>query len=195
MTDRRVEQVQPMGHADLAEAGAGCAAMDQIDPVYILHQLNGLFPADIFIESAAEIIGDIILAIGESAGAAESIHDGTGLAADAACDLVPVNRALPFLQHVAGLKDRDLQIRPAHCQLISRINPARTGTDDQYIIFLHISLLLPFFSLIQMQGNESLPSANCIIPEAAERRYFSVRVTVDHELWAHLLLCSPVCQL
>ena len=115
MADRRVEQVQPMGHADLAEAGTGrgiqlCpfSAMDQIDPVYILHQLNGLFPADIFIESAAEIIGDIILAIGESAGAAESIHDGTGLAADAACDLVPVNRALPFLQHVAGLKDRDL---------------------------------------------------------------------------------------
>ena len=59
-----------MGHADLAETGAGCgiqlcslSAMDQIDPVHIFHQLNGLSSPDIFIERAAEIIGDVVLTI------------------------------------------------------------------------------------------------------------------------------------
>ena len=41
------------------------AAVFQIDLIHIMHQIQGLFFADILVQGAAKVIGDIIFSIGE----------------------------------------------------------------------------------------------------------------------------------
>ena len=85
-------------------------------------------------QRAAEVVGDVVLAVGEGAGAAEAAHDGAALAADAALDGGAVDGALPLIQRMACLKNADFQIGIAQSQLVGRKNAAGTGADDQDIV-------------------------------------------------------------
>ena len=100
-----------------------------------MHQVQGLLLADIFIQGAAKIVGDVVLAVRECTGTAEAAHDGAALAADAGFDLVAVNGAAALAQGMTCFKHSHLQLRPMLHQLIGSENAAGTGTDDNDIIF------------------------------------------------------------
>ena len=104
MPDGGVQQIQLVFDAQLLEAGAGggvklgsFAAEGHVHIVHVLHKLQGLPLADVLIEGAAEVVGDVILAVGKGPCAAEAAHDGAGLALDAGLDLFPVDGAAPLL--------------------------------------------------------------------------------------------------
>ena len=74
------------------------AAVRYIDAVHILHQFYRLLLADILIERPAEFICNIVFSVGKSACSAETVHDRTGFAADAAFYLIAVDRTFPLIQ-------------------------------------------------------------------------------------------------
>jgi hypothetical protein len=141
MADGSVQQVQIVLHAQLLELGAGggvelgaLAAETQVDPVHIAHQLQRPLLADVLVKRAAEIVGDIVFAVGKRTGAAKTAHNGAALAADAAFDLLAVDGAAALMERMTGFEHGDLQIGAALGQLIGGENTAGTGTDDDHII-------------------------------------------------------------
>ena len=141
VADGSVQQVQVILDTDGLELGPGggvelgaLAAVGHVDLVYVVHQIQGTLLADILVEGTAEVIGDVVLAVGEGAGPAEAAHDGAALAADAALDGGAVDGALPLIQRMACLKNADFQIGIAQGQLVGRKNAAGTGADDQDIV-------------------------------------------------------------
>ena len=115
VTDGRVEQLEPILGTDLLEVGA-CRGIElgrftavlDIDLVDITHQLERFIAPDVFVHRAAEIIGDVVLAVRERARAAEAGHDRAGLAFDAGFDFVAVDGAFALFECVTGLKYGDL---------------------------------------------------------------------------------------
>ncbi len=141
MTDGCLQKRQLVLHAELFELAAGCrihlcstAAVRGVDIVHIGHQLQGFALSDVLMERTAEVVGDVVLAVGEGAGAAEALHDRAGLALDAGLDLVSVDGAFTLFQRIAGLKDKDLFVRTLLHQLIGGKDSARSGTDNDYVI-------------------------------------------------------------
>ena len=51
------------------------AAMGHVDMVHILHEFGGLLLSDILVKRSAEIICDVVLAVGECACTSETAHD------------------------------------------------------------------------------------------------------------------------
>ena len=105
MAHRSVQQVQVVLQAQPLEAAVGggvqlCAraAVGHVDVVHIAHQIHSLLLADILVQGAAEGVGEIILAVGERARAAEAVHDGAGLAVDAGFHLHAVNGTAALFQ-------------------------------------------------------------------------------------------------
>ena len=144
MTDRGVQQVQLMLDAELLKLRPGggielcaLAAVAHIDAVHIAHQLQSLILADVLVERAAEIIGDVILPVGKGACAAEAAHNGAALTLDAGLDLVAVDGAVALFQAVACLNDGNAQGRIPLRQLVGRKNAAGACADYNDII-LHI---------------------------------------------------------
>ena len=136
-----IQQVQVVLNADGLKLGAGGgiepgarAAVGHVDVIYIFHQVQGPLLADILVEGAAEIVGDVVFSVGKSPRAAEAGHDGAALAANTALDGGAVDGAGPLVQGMTGLKNADLQAgRPQH-QLVRRKNAAGTGANNKHII-------------------------------------------------------------
>ena len=138
---RGVQQGEPVLQAQLFEGGArrgilfrAGAAMGHVDPVHVLHQLQGLFPADVAVQRAAEIVGDVVFAVGEGPGPAEAVHNGAFFAADTGFDPLPVDGANPLFQRAAAFQHQDLPVRAELHQLISRINAAGASPDNDHIV-------------------------------------------------------------
>ncbi len=140
-----VQQMQIMLDAHRLKPGAGggvklgaFAAEFHIDVVHIMHQLQGLLLADVLIQCAAKIVGDVVLAIRKSAGTAEAAHNGAAFAADTGFDLISVNGTAALMQGMTGLKNRHLHFRFFLHQLIGGKDTAWTCADNNYIIiFTH----------------------------------------------------------
>ena len=128
------------GCAGGVQVGA-LAAVCHVDFVHIFHQLQGLLFADVFVQGAAELVGDVVFAVGKGTGAAEAVHNGAGGALDAGLHLHAVNGTVPPGQGVARLKQGDLQVRPLLQQLIGGVDSAGASAHDQHII-LHSHFLL-----------------------------------------------------
>ena len=128
------------GCAGGVQVGA-LAAVCHVDFVHIFHQLQGLLFADVLVQGAAELVGDVVLAVGKSPGPAEAVHNGAGGALDAGLHLVPVNGTVPPAQGMSRLKQGDLQVRPFLQQLIGGVDSAGASAHDQHII-LHSHFLL-----------------------------------------------------
>ena len=148
VADRGVQQVQVVLQAQLLDGGCAggvqvgpLAAVCHVDFVHIFHQLQGLLFADVFVQGAAELVGDVVFAVGKGPGPAEAVHNGAGGALDAGLHLHAVNGTVPPGQGVARLKQGDLQVRPLLQQLIGGINSAGASAHDQHII-LHSHFLL-----------------------------------------------------
>ena len=113
------------------------AAVAHIDIIYIMHQIQCLFFANVFIQCAAKIIRNVIFAIGKSTCAAKAAHDGTALAVDTAFDLIPIDGTVPFFQRMSCFKYCHLQRGVQLCQLICRKNTPWTCANNDHII-LHL---------------------------------------------------------
>ena len=144
MADGGVEQVEAALQAARLEGAVRggvelCArtAVRDVDLVHIIHQLQRLLFADVLIERAAEVISDVVLAVGERTCAAEAVHDRTGRAADAVLHVLAVNGALALFQRLSLLKYGDFQLRTELRQLIGGENTAGAGANDDHVI-LHI---------------------------------------------------------
>ena len=137
MTHLGIEQVQVIFQtffADLCvvvgEQARLLSAVRRVDGVDIFHQFDRFLFADVFIEAAAELIGDVVLAVGECTGTAETIHDGTGRAVDARFDADAVDRALTLFQRTAGFDDRNAKRRIQATCLITGEDASRPCSDD-----------------------------------------------------------------
>ena len=141
MTHGGVQQVQVILQAQPLETAVrrgvqlgARAAAGHVDVVHVAHQLHGLLLADVLVQRAAELVGQVVFAVGERARAAEAVHNGAGLAVDAGLDLVAVNGTVPLFQRVARLQHRHPPLRlPLH-QFIGGEDPAGACADDHYII-------------------------------------------------------------
>ena len=132
-----VQQVQTVLHTGFFQARAGgrielraLAAVAQIDGINIFHEFRGSLFADVLVERAAEIVGDVVLAVGECARAAKAAHDGAALAVDAGFHFLAVNRTLPAVERVSRFKNGDFQVRPAFHQFISGKNSSGASTNN-----------------------------------------------------------------
>ena len=85
-------------------------------------------------QRAAEIIGDVVLTVGERARAAKAAHDGTALAADAGFDLLAVNGAAALAQRMAGLEHGHLHDGIQLQQFIGGENAAGACADNDHVI-------------------------------------------------------------
>ena len=152
MTDRCIQQVEIVLQAltlELAPCGgveaSALAAVCHVDLVHIVHQLQRLVLADVLIESAAELVGDVIFTVGESACTAKAVHNGAGLALDAGLDLHAVDGALALMEGIARLKDGHLPLGLQLLQLIGGENTAGAGTDNHDIILFHFHSISFYF--------------------------------------------------
>ena len=167
MPDGGIQQVQVILNAELLELGScsgvelgALAAVGHVDLVHVFHQVQGPLFADVLKEGAAEIVGDVVLAVGEGPRAAEAGHDGAGLAADAGLDGGAVDGALPLIQGVTGLKHADLQVRIPQHQLIGGKNAAGARADNEDIVihrtqfsyialrFVEKGILLSYYTML-----------------------------------------------
>ncbi len=152
-----VQKFQLVLHAELLELCVGGAvqfrplsAVGEVDLIHIFHQLESLLLADVLVERAAEVIGDIVFSVREGAGAAESAHDRAGAAADALRDRLAVDGTASLRELIALLKHGDLQVRvPVH-KFIGGEDPAGTRADDDHIISLTLHFLHSLYFLLSI---------------------------------------------
>ena len=141
MPDGGIQQVQVILDAQGLETAAGSGVKSgaltaefQVDRIHVVHQLQSLLFADVFIKCTAKIVGNIILPVRKGTCTAKTAHNRTAAAANAAFDPVPINRTVPLAQCMPCLKYSHLQLRLVLYQLISRKNTAGTGSDNDHII-------------------------------------------------------------
>ena len=141
VADGGIQQVQVVLQAQLLDGGVAGgievrarAAVGHVDVVHVFHQGQGLLLADILVERAAELVGDVILAVGERPRAAEAVHDGAGGTLDAGLDLVAIDGTAALGQGMTRLKEGDLQRRALLQQLPGAVDAARAAADDENVI-------------------------------------------------------------
>jgi len=148
MTDGGIQQMQIVLNAQGLEAGAGSgvelcalAAVFQVDLVDVAHQIQGLLFADVLVERAAEIVGNIIFSVRKRTCAAKTAHNGAAFAADTGLDPVAVDGAAALAEGMSGFKHGDLQPGLLLQQLICRKDTARTCADNDDVV-IHENLLV-----------------------------------------------------
>ena len=141
MADGSVQQVQVILDADGFELGPGggielgaLAAVGHVDLVHVVHQFQGTLLADVFVKGTAEIVGDVVLAVGKRARAAEAAHDRAAFAADAALDLLAVDGAMALFKAVAGFKNGDPERGGELRQLVGGEDAAGARADDGNVV-------------------------------------------------------------
>ena len=101
--------------------------MLHVDVVHVVDELHDRRVIEVFVEPAAELRREVVLAIGERARAAEAAHDAARLAADAALDLARRNRADAMIDVLAALEHEDLHGRFLLDQFIRRHHAGRAA--------------------------------------------------------------------
>jgi hypothetical protein len=74
-----------------------------------MHKIQRALFADVFVKSAAKVIGNIIFSVGKSSRASESAHNGAALAVDAGFYFFSVDGAFALTQCMTGFENRDLE--------------------------------------------------------------------------------------
>ena len=115
MADRSIQKMQAVLHTGFlkfcSRSGIQLRALPaktEIDSIHIFHQFNGCLFSDILIESAAEIIGNVVFSIRKCTGSAESTHDGAAFAVNTGLDFITINGTFTVLQRMSYLKNSDL---------------------------------------------------------------------------------------
>ena len=120
------------------------SAKTQIDLIHVLHQFDRGFLSYIFVQRSAEIVGDIIFSVGESARSSEAAHNGTALAVDAGLDLISVDRTFALFQLMSHLKHRYFESRFSLRQFVGCKDTAGPCSDYDHIIHIKTPLSLCF---------------------------------------------------
>ena len=146
----RVEKMQSVfkAHALYLRVGRGVelrplAAVAEVYLVHILHQLDGLLLADIFVQRAAELVCNVVFSVRKSARAAEAAHNIAHGALRADLHLFPVYRAAALRERTPQLKHGNFQFLAGLCQLICGKYTAGACADNYHIIVRH-RLLPPY---------------------------------------------------
>ena len=146
MTYRCIQKIQLILHTQLFNVCTGsgvhfcsCPAKFYIDIIYIFHQSDGFFFSDILIKCTTEAVRNIIFSVRERSCSAKSAHDRTGLTVDTAFHLFAINRTFSFFQRISRFKNCHFQFRGFLHQLIRCKNSSRSCSDNNYVIFIHIS--------------------------------------------------------
>ena len=105
-------------------------AVGHVDAVHIFDQLHHLFRLHVLGEPAAKLGGEVELAVGKGAGAAEAAHGVAGLAVDAALNLSRHDGTLAGVDIRALLQHDDVQLRMPQLQLIAGKNARFAAADD-----------------------------------------------------------------
>ncbi len=150
-------QVIPQGlPADFAVLGGihfPRGAVLQIDFIHIVDQVHDRLLGDVIAEPAAELRGEIILAVGESPGTAKAPHDAAGCAPDAAFHLARDDGAVPEIDGMPFLDDQDTYLGIFQYKFISRIDGSRAAADNGYVYFfchfLNTSLSLTVLKIME----------------------------------------------
>ena len=115
---RGVEQMEIALQAAGLEGAVGrgiqlrvLAAVADVDLVDVVHQLHGLLLADILVQRAAEVVRQVVFAVGKCTRAAEAVHDRARRTADAVPDVFAVNGTPALFKRLALFKYRDLLLR------------------------------------------------------------------------------------
>ena len=140
----RVQQVQAVFKAHALDAGVRggieLRALAAVGAVYFIdvhHEVDCFLLADVLKERAAELVGDIVLTVRESARAAEAAHYIADIALDAGLDLFAVYGASALIQRAAKLEHRDLETAVCLDQLISGEDTAGARADNYYVVICH----------------------------------------------------------
>ena len=108
-----------------------------IQQIYLVHQLQGLFLANVLMQCAAEGGCNVIFAIRKRACPSESRHDGTCRTVDTLLDVLSVDRTSALFKHLACLKNRNPQRRISVNEFESGKDTARSCADNENIVLLH----------------------------------------------------------
>ena len=118
VTNRCIQKIQFILQAEFLEFGSRCGiklrsltAIFHVDIVNILHQLDCLALADMFVQSSTEIVGDVIFSIRECTCTAEAAHDGTSLTVDTVLYLLAVDRAFSLFKGVSLFENCHFTVR------------------------------------------------------------------------------------
>ena len=148
MTDGSIQKLQTILHTELLELGSRrrkkpgpFSSMFHIDFINIFHEREGFFFSDIFIESTAKIVRDIVFPVGKCPRSAKTAHNRTTLTGNTGLDFLPVNRTVPLFQAMPSFQNHNRKSGILLYQLIRRINSAGSRTDDSHIIILHFPSL------------------------------------------------------
>ena len=140
-----VQKLKLILDAELLEFCSGCgvhlcplSAVGKVDLIHIVHQTDRLSFPDVFIQGSAEIVGDVVFPVREGACAAETVHDGTGLASDTGFGFPLGDGTAAFGKRAACLKYGDFQIRTEADQLIGGKDAARARSDNNHVV-IHAS--------------------------------------------------------
>ena len=141
MADRSIQKVQIVLDAERLKSCAcggvelaARTAVAHIDLIYVVHKIQRVLFADIFVKRAAEVIGNVVFSVRKCARTAESAHDGAAFAADTGLDLFAVDWTVALMQRVSRLKHRNLQLRCTLHQLVSGKDAAGACTYNDNIV-------------------------------------------------------------
>ena len=85
-------------------------------------------------DNAAKVIGDIVLAIGESSRPAETAHDGAGGTANAGFYFISIDGTATAAEGMSGFEYRDPQGGSPVGQLVSGKDASRASANDNDIV-------------------------------------------------------------
>ena len=118
MTYRCIQKIQLVLKAEFLEFGSCCgikfgsfSTVFHVNVIYIFHQVNGFFFADMLIQSTTKIIGDIIFSIRKCSCATETAHNRTSLTVDACFYLFSINWTFSLFKRISLFKNCHLAVR------------------------------------------------------------------------------------
>ena len=147
MSDRCIQKLELVLHADLFELCAGCriklcalTAVLHINLVNIFHQINGRLLADMLVQSTTKIICDIVFSVRKSTCPAKTTHNRTALAGNTALYFLSVDRTFSLSKLMSCLKNRYFAVRILLDKLICSEDTSRSCSNDYHIIIIHLSI-------------------------------------------------------
>ena len=107
-----------------------------VDLIHIVDETHDFLVVEVFVEPAAELRREIVLAVGKRARAAKPAHDAARYAADAALDLPLRDRAAPLVDVLAAFENDNLKSRFFCQKLISSERARRPRADNGHVVLL-----------------------------------------------------------
>jgi len=99
----------------------------------MLYPENYRFLSDVLVERAPEVVGYVVLPVGEGSGPAEAAHDRAALAVHAPLDALAVDGTAPAGQFHAHLEHAHMQVRGGLGELVGAEDAARSRPDDDHV--------------------------------------------------------------